>query len=139
MKTLYLTVIRLLICVIIGWLLSTLIEENFNPINWGVCGITFMVMFVVLAVKYYPKRVILRWLGGAMFVSLFIMVMAYFTIFCIVQNMNPFEWDKILRVILSTLIGSGFILGGRLWKVLVKLSGLNQFFNLDYIKNMYFL
>ena len=128
MKTLYLNVIRSLPCVIIGWLLSTLIEEEFNPIHWGVCGIVFMLAFVVSAIKCDPKHELFRWLGGAVFVSLFMFVMAYFAIFLFAQNMNPLEWNKWLRILYCVIIGFGFILGGKIWKVLVKLFGLNQFF-----------
>jgi hypothetical protein len=48
--------------------------------------------------------------------------------------MNPLEWNKWLRILYCVIIGFGFILGGRFWKVLVKLFGLNQFFNLGCIR-----
>lgn len=127
MKTLYLNVIRLLSCIIIGWLLSTLIEEEFNPIHWGICGITFMIVFVVSAHKCDPKQLLFKWLGGAIFVSLFVFVVAYFVIFCFVQNMNPLEWNKWLRVLYSVVIGFGFILGGRFWNYWLSYLGLASF------------
>ena len=113
MKKVQCCLIRLFICITIGWLFGCFIEDKISVMNWHAPGILFSIMFIPFSYDSVKHRPVIRWIAGGLFFSLPILTMLYMILYCNNWEANPLLWNNFERLAFATIAGGLFIFGGK--------------------------